>query len=267
MRNTTESANPITIDVTTHGRLPGAADYARDKIGGLIRLSHRPVLHARVRLTEHSDPAVQRPVIAQANLDVNGRLVRAQVEGVDAHEAIDRLGARLRQRLERTAEHWEARRGARPVGGPHEWRHQSAPSHRPGYFPRPVDERRVVRHKSLAPRACSVDEAAYDMELLDYDFYLFTEAATGIASVLYREEAGDYSLAQVVPPSKEQLAPFELPVTLSDTSAPCITVEQAIERLGLLGLPFLFFIEAAEGRACVLYHRYDGHYGLISPAD
>ena len=38
------------------------------------------------------------------------------------------------------------------------------------------------------------------------------------------------------------------------------------EGLGLLGLPFLFFIDAAQGRASVLYHRYDGHYGLITPA-
>lgn len=267
MSETTESATPITIDVTTHGRLPGAADYARDKIGGVIRLAHRRVLHARVRLTEHSDPAVNRPVIAQANLDVDGRLVRAQVQGVNAREAIDRLAARLRQRLERTAEHSEARRGARPVKLPHEWRHQSEPSHRPGYFPRPVDERRVVRRKSPAPHTCTVDEAAFDMEVLDYDFYLFTETGSGIASVLYRDDSGGHRLAQVIPPSREQFAPFELPVTVSGASAPCITLDQAIERLGLLGLPFLFFIDAAEGRASVLYHRYDGHYGVISPAD
>jgi hypothetical protein len=34
----------------------------------------------------------------------------------------------------------------------------------------------------------------------------------------------------------------------------------------LLDLPFLFFIDAAPGRVSVLYHRYDGHYGLITPA-
>jgi hypothetical protein len=36
--------------------------------------------------------------------------------------------------------------------------------------------------------------------------------------------------------------------------------------MGLLGLPFLFFVDAAQGRASVLYHRYDGHYGVITPA-
>jgi hypothetical protein len=267
MSEITESTAPITTDVTTHDRLPGAAEYARHKIGGLIRLAHRPVLHAKVRLTEHADPAVDRPVVAQANLDVDGRLVRAQVEGATAHEAIDRLAARVRQRLERTAEHWEARRGAWPVDDTHEWRHQSEPSHRPRYFPKPVDERRVVRRKTFAPHTCAVDEAAFDMDLLDYDFHLFTEAGTKIASVLYREGPTGFRLAQVVPPLEEELAPFELPLTVSAQPAPCITVEQAIERLGLLDLPFLFFIDAAEGRAGVLYHRFDGDYGLLSPAD
>ena len=80
-------------------------------MAGSARLTHRPVLYARVKLTRHPDPAVKRPVVAQANLDVDGRLVRVQVEAVTAREAIDRLEARLRHRLERTAEHWEALRG------------------------------------------------------------------------------------------------------------------------------------------------------------
>ena len=111
MRHRTQLPPAIDVDVTTRGELPGAAEYARGKVGELGRLTHRPVLHARVKLTTHHDPAVERPVVAQANLDVDGRLVRAQVQGVTAREAVDRLEARLRHRLERVAEHWEARRG------------------------------------------------------------------------------------------------------------------------------------------------------------
>jgi hypothetical protein len=28
----------------------------------------------------------------------------------------------------------------------------------------------------------------------------------------------------------------------------------------------VFFIDAATGRGSVVYHRYDGHYGLLVPA-
>jgi hypothetical protein len=57
---------------------PTAATYAEAKVRSLGRYAPEPVLHARVRLTVHADPAVANPVIAQGNLDLNGRLVRAQ---------------------------------------------------------------------------------------------------------------------------------------------------------------------------------------------
>jgi Sigma 54 modulation/S30EA ribosomal protein C terminus len=61
------------------------------------------------------------------------------------------------------------------------------------------------------------------------------------------------------------LAAFELPVTVNPQPAPRLTVEQAAERRGLLGLPFLFFLDAGHDRGSPLYHRHDGHYGLLTP--
>jgi hypothetical protein len=104
------------------------------------------------------------------------------------------------------------------------------------------------------------------MELLDYDFHMFTEKGTGVICVLYRGGPATYRLALVMPALADQLAPYELSLTISSHPAPCITTDEAVERLGMLGLPFLFFIDAAQGRANILYHRFDGHYGLISPA-
>jgi len=266
MRQRPDLPDVLDVKVTTHGQLPGAEDYARTKIGELGRLTHRPVLNAHVRLSEHGDPAVARRVVAQANLDVNGRFVRAQVEGVTAREAIDRLEARLRHRLERSAEHWEAKRGGIPRLGPHEWRHESEPTHRPTYFPRPEADRRIMRHKSYSLPTSTVEDAALEMELLDYDFHLFTEEGTQQDAVLYRDGPTEYRLGLVNPESVDHLAPFEMPLSISPQPAPRLTVDQAVERIGLLGLPFLFFVDTARDRGSVLYHRYDGHYGLIAPA-
>jgi len=199
----------------------------------------------------------------EGELDVDGRLVRVQVQGVTAREAIDQLEARLRYRLERVAEPWEALRGRAPAAGAREWRHQSEPTHRPGYFPRPVDERRIIRRKSFTLAPCTVDDGAVETDLLDYVFHLFTEKGTAFAGVLYGAGPTGYRLALVIPASPDQLAPFQVPLTISPQPVRCLTVEQATGRLGLL---FLFFIDAAQGRASVLYHRYDGHYGLITPA-
>ena len=266
MRHRTGLPEAIDVDVTTHGELPGAAEYARGKIGELGRYTGRPVLHAHVKLTRHSDPAVRRPVVAQANLDVDGRPVRAQVQAETPREAVDLLAARLRRRLERVAEHRQARRGELPAAPSHKWRHDFEPTRRPNYFPRPADERRVIRRKSFTMAPCTIDEAAREMDLLDYDFHLFTEKGTGAASVLCRVGATGYRLALVTPALADRLSPHALPVTISPHPVPCLTEEEAANRLGLAGLPFLFFIEAAQGRASVLYRRYDGHYGLITPA-
>jgi hypothetical protein len=116
------------------------------------------------------------------------------------------------------------------------------------------------------------------MQMLDYQFHLFTEAGTGQDSVLYRAEGGELRLAQLQPASGRITAGSAgsaeaagaAGFAVSPQPAPALTVGEATQRLDLSGLPFVFFEEigqgVAGGRGAVLYRRYDGHYGLISPA-
>jgi ribosome-associated translation inhibitor RaiA len=254
------------VEVVAGKEIPEAArTRARRKIAALVRYVNEPVLHARVRLTESRDPAVARPVIAQGNLDLNGRVLRAQVAAPTAHEAVGLLEARMRRRLDKMARDWQARRGGMPDAAPHEWRHINEPTLRPEYYPRPESERQVVRHKTFAPAELTPDEAASDMDLLDYDFYLFTDADTGQDSVIYRAGPTGYRLARV-DPDPVRIPDTAVPLTLSDRPAPLLTVAEARKQLDATGLPFLFFAEPASGRGRVLYRRYDGHYGLVRPA-
>jgi ribosome-associated translation inhibitor RaiA len=73
---------------------------ARQVIAHAARVSARPVLAARVVLRVHHDPALQRPALASASLDVNGRIIRAHVEARVMHEAIDLMADRLRRNLD-----------------------------------------------------------------------------------------------------------------------------------------------------------------------
>jgi hypothetical protein len=104
MRRTRTTETPE-VQVAVNGLPSTTADYVRQKVDALLGQVHEPVLFARVRVTRHGNPARERPVVAQANLDVNGRLVRTQVEAPTGTEAVDALEARLRSRLERVAEH------------------------------------------------------------------------------------------------------------------------------------------------------------------
>jgi hypothetical protein len=179
-------------------------------------------------------------------------------------EAIERMGDRLRFRMERAARNWAAVRGSQPVDQPAEWRHQSLPAPRMPYYPRPLEERTVIRRKSYALACQTVAEAVADLEVLDYDFHLFTEKATGEDSVIYRTPDG-YRLARARP-RPHQPVPVDSPITVSEHSAPRLAAHEAIARLEALGQPFLFFVNSQTRRGNLIYHRYNGHYGLITPA-
>jgi ribosome-associated translation inhibitor RaiA len=261
-----ETAQTLQVRTEARGAVPpGSMDLAVEKVRAALRHAGEPVLSARVRLTISADPAVERPAIAQVNLDLNGRLIRAQADAESMREAIDRLVGRLKIRLDRAARNWAAVGGGKPLPLPDEWRHQSTPARRLPYFPRPPDERAVIRHKSYAPTRQTPDEAVNELELLDYDSYLFTERATGQDSVLYRTADG-YRLA-LARPRPGQLGPVTASVTVSERPVPGLGTTDAITRLEALGQPFLFFIDSETGRGSLLYHRYDGHYGCITPAE
>ncbi|MCP5028142.1 MAG: hypothetical protein GY929_17840 [Actinomycetia bacterium] len=126
----------------------------------------------------------------------------------------------------------------------------------------PKGEREVVRHKSFTPDEVTVEEAAWDLSLLDYDFYLFVELSTG-ADCLLEHSADDelimYSLAVA---TDEPLLPSG--VLRSITIPPTLRPSEAISLLDESGQRFVFFRNALTERGNVVYRRVDGHYGLIT---
>jgi hypothetical protein len=106
----------------------------------------------------------------------------------------------------------------------------------------------------------SVGEAAFDMDLLGHDFYLFVDRQSGHDAVIRRTPDGYAVRGDVAWPTGSRV-----PVAY-DGSAPTLTDVEARARLDLSGEPFVFYLEAESGRGRVLYLRYDGHYGLIEAA-
>ncbi len=52
----------------------------------------------------------------------------------------------------------------------------------------------VVREKTHAASAMTLDQALYEMELVGHDFFLFQDATTGTPSVVYRRRGYDYGV-------------------------------------------------------------------------
>lgn len=258
-----QAARPA-VRVETSGKVPTRmAELAVAKVESVLRQASEPVLFARLALTMATNPAVEHPAVASVNVDMNGRFVRAQAASESMRGAIDQLVARLRIRLDRAGRNWAARRGTLPDNQPGEWRHQSIPAHRPPFFPRPAEERAMICQVSRASGRLTIAEAMAELELLDYDFLLFTEASTGTDAMIHR--SGDGYLLTMAAPSR-LTSPSDIPgsVQVSGQPTPTLNAADAITRLDAMGDQFTFYLDADSGRGHVVYHRYDGNYGLLT---
>jgi ribosome-associated translation inhibitor RaiA len=240
------------VEIMLRGRLPlRAKDYAAAKIDALVRFSPLPILRARVKLTQLRHRSTGEQVMVEVNLDVSGRPVRAQVAADNSHTAIDLAQDRLRRKLSQLGKH-PARQGSRER------------THRPGYATRPAVEREVLRHKAFEPATTSVDEAVFDLELMDYDFQLFHDEQSDMDSVVYRDTPHGYRVTRVG--VVDAVPSAAVKVTVDSWPAPTMTIPAAVGTLDAGEMGFVFFADSATGRGNVLYRRHDGHYGLITPS-
>lgn len=256
-------AAPAPVEVTQRGEVPvGAADHAREKVAHVVRLAKDPILSAHVVLTAFPDPAVERSARAEASFDVNGTPVRAHAVEADMFAAVDLLEEKLERQLVQHADRLRTRHRWIGEAASHEWRHGDLPTARGPSYPRLPEDREVVRRKTFALQAMTPDEAAFDMDLLGHDFFLFTDLQSGKDAVVYRNGDGRFAL-------KGEVVPYAEHETLLSVAgaAPTLSEADAMARLALSGEGFLFYLDPESGRGRVLYLRYDGHYGLITAAE
>jgi ribosome-associated translation inhibitor RaiA len=256
-------ASSVRIEVVDRGGVPGnAVSYAEERLEQLVDQIPDPVHSARIKLSASANPTAVVPAVAESTIDLGGEFLRVAASAPTPTEAVDRVLVKLRSKLEsRRDRHRHNPTGLPAVEG--EWRHGNLPSQLLPYFDRPPEDREIVRHKTFAPTDMTVEEAAWDADLMDFDFFLFVEITTGQDCVLERT-SNSYAIHGLSEPpsiSAPNGSDFEF---INDT-APVQSLAVALEVLDQGGAPFHFFTNAKSGRGNVLYRRFDGHYGLITP--
>lgn len=219
-------------------------EHARSVLENVIRPIADQVVSAKALLADRPTHDVTHRAQAEASLNIKGNWVRAHTTAPTIREAIDALEPKLRDQLR----HRTNRDRQSPIGRPvtdGEWRHGNRPSSPTLFFDRPVDDRELVRHKTFATPTSSVEEAAWDMAQLDYDFFLFFDEADDSDAVTFLDD-GKTSVRH-----------------LSD--APELEVVAAVDWLNTSGDRFVFFKDLETNRGAVVYRRYDGNYGLLTP--
>jgi hypothetical protein len=223
----------LEVQVTDDGQFsPDDHDYAREQVRAAAARHNAPVLRASVQLVRYTDPALPRPVVARATVNVNGRFVRTQTTAASARQGLDALHAELRKAIERLDS------------------------------PRAAAGRSTNADLTPPEPDCTVDEAIVALDALDRPFQLFRDVDTGEDTVVYRAGPTGYRLAQTRhrPLGRRP----RVPLSISIEPAPRLEVETAAARLDRDGLPFLFFADPTTGRGAVTYVHKDGHVGLVT---
>jgi len=217
-------------------------------------LEHRGITGgARVRLTTAN--CADGPMLVQVNLHVHH--TPARMQAVTA--GIDDLPTAL-LRLDRQIVRVSAR-----------WRPRPWPDRTRRALTAPA-EAVISRRKPVVLLRGTPLEAVAVMDAMDYDVHVFTDAETGEDAVVYRAGPSGLRLARqrhVYPPgwswSPPTISAPPVPIIVNSRPTPTLTEATAVSRLCEHSLRFLFFTDPATGRGQLLYPRYDGNLGLITP--
>ena len=181
------------MEVTVRGRnvevterLRGAAE---EKISRLAR-HHEGWEQAEVHFSEERNPRISAKEVCEATLRGHGRIIRAKAASADSLASLDRVVDKLEHQIEKLK--------SRLMSRTHPRRQQvDSPGGSDGDEDSTDEEQgpaRIVKTKQFDIKPMTPEEAALQMDVLGHDFYLFTNADTGVAAVVYRRNDGDVGL-------------------------------------------------------------------------
>ncbi|HEY3722328.1 MAG TPA: ribosome-associated translation inhibitor RaiA [Acidimicrobiia bacterium] len=181
---------------------PTVQDLTRDKLTKLGRFG-LDIFRVEVDYSEIRNPRVHDCELCEVTVHLKKHFVKAHAASVDQVAALDLVidklehqVTRLKQRkVDRTHKPRRRRLGAPPPLD--DWEAVDAA----GSVDGAVDgagEAEIIRTKQFTAKPMTVEEASLQMELLGHDFYLFKDAQTGHATVLYRRRDGHLGLIEAV---------------------------------------------------------------------
>lgn len=153
--------------------------YAEEKIGKFDRYLSN-ITEAVVTLS------VQKYVHkAEVLLKANGVMIQAEGVTGEIYSAIDEVAEKLERQVKKFKEKMVAHRKTEKGGAAV----ASATD---------VEAPQIIKRKRFDMKPMSPDEAAMQMELLDKDFFVFTNDQSGDINVLYRRNDGNFGLIEPV---------------------------------------------------------------------
>ena len=196
------------MEVVVRARNFDVTDSLREYVDKKLRRisRHLPttdLTSVEVELTREDTRNADHRVIAQATIvDINGVILRAEERGRTPNTAVDAVADTLDRRLKeykgRVYRSAQARKAGKvpslselEVAAVRGQGDQQPPAPEEAVL---APQGRLVRVKRFAMKPMTVEEAAFQMEMLGHDFFLFFNSQEGQFNVLYKREDGDYGL-------------------------------------------------------------------------
>ena len=210
------------MDIVVKGRNVEVPDHFRDHVATKLAPSERldsRVIRLDVELAHEKNPRqsdrCQRVEITCVS---KGPIIRAEACSDDFYAALDAAVLKLEARLRRANDRRRISHGrhtppsvaeataslpvALPTSRTGDDAERAAESvavlDPPG---EPVDDTAslIVRDKTHVAEPMTTADALHEMELVGHDFFLFSDAATGLPSVVYRRHGYDYGVLRLAP--------------------------------------------------------------------
>ncbi|HET7487257.1 MAG TPA: ribosome-associated translation inhibitor RaiA [Acidimicrobiales bacterium] len=145
---------------------------------------------AEVLFFEERNPRIADKAVCEVTMHGHGHVVRARAAAADQQAAVDGVVDKLEHRVEKLKGKLNGRSHPRRQGSVDSRGGQASTEHDDEEEGHP----RIVRTKQFAIKPMTPEEAALQMELLSHDFFLFTNADTSAAAVVYRRKDGQIGL-------------------------------------------------------------------------
>jgi len=170
-------------------------EYVHQKIEKAVSHFQNMTTEVDVHLSVARNPRVTSKQIAEVTLYANGTVIRAQEGSETLYASIDLVADKIARQLRK----YKERRLAQKT--------HAQPKTGEVVAQEPVDSNligdrtpelptEVVRTKYFAMPPMTIQEALEQLQLVDHDFYMFSNAETGEINVIYERNHGGYGVIQ-----------------------------------------------------------------------
>ncbi len=188
------------MDVTVSGRkMPisdSLRDYAQSKIGGAVEQLDVDAIACEIVLYREKNPANPLPAICEVTVIMKGHVARVEESEEDMFAAIDVAAAKIARQLRKFKTRIKDKRKKKTEQDVKFEREDAHPATELD-LDKLMDElsdNEIVRRKKVKYTPLTEEEAMVQMDLLDHDFFVYTDRDSNDVSILYRRNDGSYGL-------------------------------------------------------------------------